>query len=395
MEQDDYKAARDFAIRGLASNPESVPLVLARARAENALGNGQMAAELAHVAMVKSPENAESREVLVAVALKGGDAELLKEARSLTETALEKSPTDEQLQLANASILAAQNQIQKAEADLKAYSGTAQGSRSGQTFLALAEFRRVRGDVEGCKANIQKAEQLSPKDSGIVQAKLLLLATQKRFDEIPNVVAAYRAAGFEDPKILLSAAAILVTSESPDHRKAAVKLYEDVLAAKPKMTGARLGLAAAAYRAGDAQRAKKVYGDVLKEDSGNARAMNDLAWILAENDHDYKAALELADKCLKIDPANTHLLDTRGFILSNLAGRLDEARKTFEELVDATSPGGQARAQALLQLARVCSKLKDQAATKKCLEEARQIDDVKQVFDPRERAEIARLTGNL
>ncbi len=394
MEQEDYKAARDFSIRGLASNPESVPLVLARARAESALGSGQMAAELAHVALAKSPENSEARDLLIAFALKGGDAELLKEAGSLIEKAMSKSPADEQLQLANASLLAAMNQTQKGQADLKAYSVTAQGSRSAQTFLALAEFCRAGGDVEGCKSNMQQAEKLAPKDSGIVQARLLLLATQKRFDEIPNVVASYRAAGFDDPRILLSAASILVTSESPDHRKASVKLYEDVLAAKPRMMEARLGLAAAAYRTGDAQRAKKVYGDVLKDDSGNASAMNDLAWILAENDHDYKAALELADKCLKIDPANAHLLDTRGFILSNLSGRLDEARKTFEKLVDATSPGGQARAQALLQLARVCSRLKDQAATKKCLEEARQIDDVKQVFDPRERAEIAKLTGN-
>jgi len=50
---------------------------------------------------------------------------------------------------------------------------------------------------------------------------------------------------------------------------------------------------------------------------------NDLAWILQEHYHRYAAALEPANRGLRLEPDELHLLDTRGTILSNLPDKPD------------------------------------------------------------------------
>ena len=185
-----------------------------------------------------------------------------------------------------------------------------------------------------------------------------------------------------------AAASVLASAKSKQYVAEAVRLYEDVVKAVPTSTEARLGLASAAYLADDADRAKGIYGQLLKQNPLNVRALNDLAWVLQEHDHDYEAALELADKGLALAPGNRNLLDTRGVILSNLPGRLEDARKDFEKLLGIAPADSEARAKALLRLGKACARLKDQAAAEQYLREALRIDARKDVFDPEERSEI-------
>ena len=118
------------------------------------------------------------------------------------------------------------------------------------------------------------------------------------------------------------------------------------------------------------------------------RAFNDLAWILHEHDQRYNAALELANKGLKLAPENLDLLDTRGTILSNLPDRLTDARSDFEDLVRLSSSDPPRQAKALLQLGRVCFRLHDLAQAKQVLNTALEIDARVNVFTTTERLEI-------
>jgi len=65
---------------------------------------------------------------------------------------------------------------------------------------------------------------------------------------------------------------------------------------------------------GDMDGAEKSYREVLKLNSENFVALNNLAWILAENGKDLEEALSLAKKAKKMFPEDPEIADTLGWI---------------------------------------------------------------------------------
>jgi tetratricopeptide (TPR) repeat protein len=134
-----------------------------------------------------------------------------------------------------------------------------------------------------------------------------------------------------------------------------------------------------------------MYGQVLEQHPDNVRALNDLAWILQEHDRRYDAALELANKGLALAPEDTHLLDTRGTILSKMPDRLPDARKDYEKIVPLQSSDARQQAAALFQLGRICAKLDDFVPARQHLQKALEIDRKVSVFTADERVEITKI----
>jgi len=154
---------------------------------------------------------------------------------------------------------------------------------------------------------------------------------------------------------------------------------------------ARLGLASSLYQTGNAERAEKIYQELLEQYPNNIQILNDLAWILQEHYQRYADALELADRAITLAPDNLYVLDTRGTILSNLPDRLDDARNDFERLVELSTSDTREQAKALLQLGRICAKLNDLVQAKQHLKNALEIDRKIDVFTPDERSDITRI----
>ena len=139
-------------------------------------------------------------------------------------------------------------------------------------------------------------------------------------------------------------------------------------------------------------------GHSLAAQPDSTRALNDLAWILAEARHDYAAALTLADRGLALEPDNVDLLDTRGAILMHLPDRLAQARADFERcaaVLARTSPGSATHARMLWQLGRICAELDDATAARRALQEAMEIDGRHSVFTADERPQVSRLLERL
>ena len=105
MQIGEYASARDYAIQALGANPNNPSLLSARGRAELALGNIQMATELAHLVLQKDPNNTDARDVLVEAALTSDNEDLLREARTLIESAINKNPADEKLLISWAHVM--------------------------------------------------------------------------------------------------------------------------------------------------------------------------------------------------------------------------------------------------------------------------------------------------
>jgi len=391
MQQKNYEAARDTAIRALGSNPKNLALLTARGRAELALHNTTLAAELANLVLEKDPNDTNARDLLLSTALVSKDKNLLRQAMSLLEPGTTAELSDDSLLLWRARLAASLKQPETAIPALEQYCRTKEGSKSIIAIITLADLYRLNGEMEKAEQQLSLAEKLDPNDQAVVHSRFLLLVAQKRFDELPGISAKYLAAKNQNPTILTAAAMVLSASDSMELKKESLKLYERALELAPADLSARFGLASAAYRAGDFERAERTYRQLLVDYPRDVRVLNDLAWILQEQFGRYDEALELANKGLDIEPENLHLLDTRGTILSNIAGRLDDARKDFTQLAELTPPGTSQRAKALLQLGRVCAKMNDLLQAKQHLENALKIDQELGVFTAEEKLEITEI----
>ena len=323
MQANEYRAARDYALRALNSNPNNRALRLAQARAELELQNYPMAGELPRLVLQEDPNSTEAIDVLLDIGRRSSNSTLLGEARTWIDAAVRRAPANERLLLTRARVLAA--------------------------------------------------------------------SQQPDIDELRTVVSACLAAKNQDIDMLLRTASVVASSGSMDLKKEGVRLFERAANLSPTSVEVRLGLASTLYQTGDAERAEKIYREVLEQHPDNIRALNDLAWILQEHDQRYDKALELAAKALTRAPNDLNLLDTRGTILAKLPERLTDARSDFTRLVELSPPDSPRMAKALLQLGRVCIKLKDLAQAKQSVEKALQIDQKVPIFTAAEQAEIAEI----
>jgi len=391
MQEKEYENARNYAIRALGSNPNNSALLSARGWAELALENYQMAAELAKLVLQKDPNSTEARDVLVSAALEIKDRSLLEQARTLIESGLGSGPADEQLLISRARVMVALESPQTAIPELKAYCQTEEGSGSVAALVTLANLYRLSGDFDQAKSWIEQAEQIDPNSQTALHARFIWLVAQKRYEELEDISSAYISAKEQNPTTVLTAALVLTALDSITLKKEGLKLYEHAVTLSPTSKDARLGLASTLYQTGDTERAKNTYQELLKQYPNDIQSLNDLAWILQEHDHNYEAAMELANKGLRNQPDEPHLLDTRGTILSNMPNRLADAKRDFQRLVELSSADTPQQAKALLQLGRICAKLNDLDQAKQHMKNALEIDQKINILTPDERSEITRI----
>ncbi|MDT8302830.1 MAG: tetratricopeptide repeat protein, partial [Sedimentisphaerales bacterium] len=390
MQEKHYENARDALIRAIGSNPDSVPLLSARGKVELALKNTQMAGRLANLVLQKDPNNIEARDVLVTAALNSKDRGLLHDARMLLESAIGRDSKDEKLLISWAHVLIAMDLPLSAIPELEAYCQTKEGSSSVDAIVTLADLYRISGDMSQAKNKIDQAEKIAPNSLTVIHARFLWLVAQNRFEELTGISSAYLSAKEQNPITLVNAATILTSLNSMILKKEGLRLFEHAVTLSPSSKDARLGMAFSFYQTGNAERAEKIYQELLLEYPNDIQILNDLAWILQEHYKRYTDALELANKALRIAPDDKNVLDTRGTILSNLPGRLVDAKNDFEKLVSASPPDSPQLAKKLLQLGRICVKLNDLKQAKLHMEKAWEIDQKigDNVFTPNEQSEI-------
>lgn len=395
VRQGEYRAACDFAVAALASNPNHPALLSARAAAELALGYVPMAFRLAREALDQDPRNLEALNVIVDGALTGKDPSLLEQARTLVDAALGADPGNGRLLIWRSYLLAGLESPQAAAAALEDYCRTQEGGGSVRALVALADMHRLAGDAERSRAWIERAEKLDPGNQTVVHARFLWLLAQKRFAELANISAAYFSAGQQDPKMLLTAASALLSLDDKALKQEALKLFRHAATLSPTSLDGQLGLASSLYQTGDAEGAREVYQQLLERHPNDTRVLNDLAWILQEHDRQYAKALDLANRGLRLQPEDTHLLDTRGAILLNMPDRLADARTDFQELARLSSANPRQQAKVQLQLGDICMRLKDAVQARQHLDTALQIDRKENVLTVEEREKIQRLIEEL
>jgi putative PEP-CTERM system TPR-repeat lipoprotein len=200
-----------------------------------------------------------------------------------------------------------------------------------ETQLALARYAFTQGDAKVFEVRLEKLLTLSPDDERVKRLEIAYLAhkgdatgilalREEIFQSSPStrnmleLRNQYAITGDSD------AAGLLLESWVEEHQ-------EDVVA--------RLALASSYTGIGDEKRLVAEYSNVLKLDSDNIVALNNLAWSLKGTDKEL--ALEYANRAAALNENVPQVLDTLAMVLS-ANEKHAEAKKVISDALALASP---------------------------------------------------------
>lgn len=234
------------------------------------------------------------------------------------------------------------------------------------SYSDSADERRVKiGLVRALYKNGEKAKfqkeldalfRSEPNDSGPLLALVGLLKDDRLFSEIYQKTAEWCRSHPEDSRTPVIIAGEMATTEGSQAKKIAEDLLRSVLADHPDSLPAMNALALLLQITGRSEESARFYRQVLTLEPDNVKAINNLAWILCEEQGKLKEALELAERGLKIAPNYIDLIDTRGVIYYRL-GQFEKARQDFNTALTLYLKGTPALTATYFHLGRTLAEL--------------------------------------
>ena len=95
----------------------------------------------------------------------------------------------------------------------------------------------------------------------------------------------------------------------------AEKVYRNVIEKNPRLSAAYVSLGSIKERSGDKGGALDFYRNAVKYDQRNVMALNNLAYLLADNFGEHKEALNRAMGAYRLQPGDPRIMDTLAFVL--------------------------------------------------------------------------------
>lgn len=118
----------------------------------------------------------------------------------------------------------------------------------------------------------------------------------------------------------------------------AIGLYQQALELDPENIQLRYGLAMALEQTGQVDEAIEMLRWVVRQDPGDATALNALGYTLADHKRDMEEAYRYISEAYKQEPLNPAVVDSMGWVeyrRGNLESALDYLRKAYALLADA------------------------------------------------------------
>ncbi|EMP55564.1 hypothetical protein MSNKSG1_06823 [Marinobacter santoriniensis NKSG1] len=235
---------------------------------------------------------------------------------------------------------------------------------TGRLLLAEARAAANAKNWEEARGKAAEAIALEPENLGYALLPVGLLQMQEKYDDALKALDGVETTFGNQPAVALSRATLLQARDGKDEAykylldqwkttkntrlmpsllglaratspSSLDTLTDEWLSATPESPAAHMARAEWLMNQQQNVAAKAQYEEVLKRQPNNAKALNNLAWMLREDDLD--KAREYASRASQLEPRNPAILDTYGWIL-HLQGDHENARKYIEQAL-ALAPG--------------------------------------------------------
>jgi tetratricopeptide (TPR) repeat protein len=286
--------AIDTVLQGLVHNPNDRSLLMLKARAEAA----------------KSP--------FLAIAT-------LKELLTL-------DPNDIGAAMRLADAYIATNEFAKAVSVLRQQLALCDASDRRRCEVALAVALYSGDNKAEAKEIFDSLLQAEPNDPAPILAQVTLFEKEKLWSEIEQKAVDWYRKHPEDAKTPQTIAGIIGAARDNATMKVAENILRMVLKDHSDNAEIVRGLAVLMQAVGRSEEAAEFYRRVLEIQADDVVAMNNLAWIICEEQGKHQEAIEIAQKGLKIAPNYIDLIDTRGVAYYRL-GRFDKAIQDFSDCI--------------------------------------------------------------
>lgn len=335
LKQGDTANAVDLVLRGLSYLPNSKSLMLLKARAEA------------------------TRAPALAV--------------PTLETLMTNYPDDINIVLYLADMYVRANQNKKAIDFLNAQIKISSDKNIRKLNIALATAYFMNGDEAKAAEMFTSLYQHQPDDITPVLVHAKVLKDRRMWPElIEKVVTCYKIHP-ENKKIFSVIIEDMVTNPDMAAKKTAEDILRAIIEIDPNCADALNALAVLLHTTGQPDTAAAFYEKVLLIEPKRLVTINNLAWILCQQQGKYQKALLLAEQGLAIDPQYADLIDTRGVILYRLKD-YDKAVVDFQRAISLYSQQTQAIVGSHFHLARALAKLGRKAEAANNLKKAQELN---------------------
>jgi len=198
--------------------------------------------------------------------------------------------------------------------------------------IALAVALYKNGNKEEAQKEFDSLHRSEPNDPAPLLAQAPLLRDDRLWDQLVQNVTDWRRERPKDNRTPVSIAKELITGDA-ETKKAAEDILAMILTNDPDCTEAMIVLGILLQGTGRSEESAKLYERLLTLEPDNLIAINNLAWIICEEQGKYQQALELAQRGLKIAPNYIDLIDTRGVAYYRL-GQLNKAVEDFTRCIE-------------------------------------------------------------
>lgn len=318
LREDQLARAMDVTLRGLAENPDSRRLLVLKAQAE----------------LRRSP-------TLAIPTLKG---------------LIDQDPNDMDVISQLAFVYLQAERPQEALTLLRRHLTAPSGPARRQARIAMASVLYQTGDVNEAAAIFEDMVQAEPDDPSLPVIWAGQLAAGQHWTELKSVLADWSARHPDDMAVSRTVARDLLAGGMPEGVRIAEELLRSDVERHPQSIGSLYLLAQAATVAERAEEAISLNQRIIELDPNNVFAVNNLAWLLCEEQGQCQKALELANRGLKLKPDYIDLIETRGVIHYRL-GRLEEALRDLSRSIELYPVNAPALAVTHFHLARVYAQM--------------------------------------